>query len=373
MTIKFKKIICLPLFIISLLALSFITTTRCYALTMDWGLFCSVHWEDQIPEITQNGQISALDLLESDHHYDVVTHVWCPVASNDTKTQQHIGVVVKSQSTAGNKLALHSTSNQKYIVPFQACLGDRSRDAHLCADKKDDFQEYWWGKQVPAGKTGHDQSLIPHFMEKKTAKDPNAPDKPFWSTAFSMDYIGHVQIYLDKANMDTSEDNLPIPGEYEDEVKVTFNGEMASGNFAIPDLDITKNNSPTLHIKAYFTASCKINSAPNVELEGAFSSELTAQQIVDVTCTHTTPYTISFKSSNQTTNQHYRLLSADKSHSINYGIYTDSSFTRPWNDHQQYIGTGKRQRIPVYYRTDSTQEDQVAGTYSDEVTITINY
>lgn len=345
---------------------------RAYALnyTTNWSKVCSIHWEDTIPDITQGGRISPLDLMDNDHSFDVTTHVWCLDSPNVTDQKgQYINAIVQSQTSPGSSLYLQSKDpkHSDSVIPFTACLGQRELQAHMCIDKINEEASYVWGD----GKT---PSLTPSFLIKRKDGDPVDPEGKHWGV-LTYDYIGHVHIYIDRAKIVTP----PVPGDYVDNVKVLFSGVLATGHGGswyspLPEgVDITANNNPTLQVNAHFVDACRIESAPDVNFSGAFSSEMTQTQNVVVTCTNSTPFTVSFQSENNPAEGQGQMKGQNGQGFINYGIYSDPAFTQRWDLSHQFKGTGKAQTIPVYYRTDSSQQNQKAGTYTDTVTMVVNF
>ncbi|WP_157811611.1 spore coat U domain-containing protein [Pantoea rodasii] len=334
--------------------------------SMNWSYACSIHWDDVIPDIMQGAQVSPLDLMESDHQVDITTHVWCYNDVNDVNNAgQHIGAIAQSQTTPGNNLALRSLDpqHQDSTIPFEACLGLRSQEANVCLQNLNSHVEYDWGD-------GQKPSLVPEFLMPLKDGDPTDPEGSHGLLG-KYNYIAHVHLYIDRDKIVTP----PVPGDYEDSVKVLFNGNVSSGIsfFMAPDqLDITADNNPLLQVYAHFVSACRIDSSPDVILNGSFSSDMSAVQNIGITCTNGTPFNVTFTSANQNGNV-FTMLSADKTKQIHYGIFSDSNFSTPWQSTKNFTGTGKLETIPVYYKTNSNQENQPSGQYTDIVTLTVTY
>lgn len=99
---------------------------------------------------------------------------------------------------------------------------------------------------------------------------------------------------------------------------------------------------------------------------------------IDVTCTMGTPFAIKLNGGvNGTINA--RVMQEDTgSGLLSYGLYTNAARTTVWGDGStgtsvSGTGTGSAVQQTVYGRIAASQTGKNAGTYSDTITVTVDY
>ncbi|MFC0228342.1 Csu type fimbrial protein [Serratia aquatilis] len=354
-----------------LLALSLTCMPSAWAVTADWKHICTIHWDNEVIDFTAGGAVSPLELADTPQDYSQAVHVWCYEAPDvTTGDAQHIGLVIEQQSSATSFLAMSTNQANQSLLPFVFCLGNHGSNL-LCVDAVNKKLTYDWGTDpsIPA--------LMPQIFQKVT--DGEMPDDckahndchrwlPFHSGPY--DYVAHVHITTDPKQIASSP---PTPGTYSDVIHLRLNGQVASGRKLLPDFDLSQTNNPTVTLQATLKDDCRIISTPDVNFDGAFSSELWHLQSISVRCTNTTPYTISFQGLNDINGWH-QMKSQTSDTFLRYQMYKDISHTQVWDGSKTAgVGTGKEYVVEVYYATDPSQPNVPAGVYKDTVTMTLSY
>jgi spore coat protein U-like protein len=104
----------------------------------------------------------------------------------------------------------------------------------------------------------------------------------------------------------------------------------------------------------------------------------TASSTLQVTCTADLAYTIALDGGTTAGAVAARAMSDGASHTLSYGLYTGSSYSTVWGDGTggtatvAGTGSGSAQPVTVYGRIPAAQFVP-AGSYSDLVTVTVNY
>jgi len=104
----------------------------------------------------------------------------------------------------------------------------------------------------------------------------------------------------------------------------------------------------------------------------------TASSAIQVTCTAALAYTIALDGGATASDVAARAMSDGASHTLNYGLYTSSGYSTVWGDGTggtstvAGTGSGSAQSVTVYGRIPAAQF-VAAGSYSDLVTVTVNY
>ena len=147
-----------------------------------------------------------------------------------------------------------------------------------------------------------------------------------------------------------------------------------------------------LNVTTNITANCTIS---NTDLDfGDYdatginsSSHLLATAAISTTCTSGTTGVVTMGQGEHFTycvnNDCYRRLANTEENSfLHYNIYTDSSYYNSaiWNHDVEEMrsvarvtGSGVSQDLTVYGKIQKNQRNAAAGSYSDTITITINY
>lgn len=138
--------------------------------------------------------------------------------------------------------------------------------------------------------------------------------------------------------------------------------------------------STTFNVTATVIDVCAV-SAANLSF-GTYSpiggSALDGTSTITVTCTLSTPYNVRLnQGANGSSVTARKMLRASGTELMNYALYRDSSRTQNWGqtdttDTLDSTGTGLAQAHTVYGRIPAA-ENMPAGSYSDIVTVTVDY
>lgn len=109
----------------------------------------------------------------------------------------------------------------------------------------------------------------------------------------------------------------------------------------------------------------------------ATSTPVDATSTLSVTCTNTTPYSISLNAGSNGSGFSSRAMKSG-THALAYQLYLDSGRSSVWGDGTSGsstfsgTGTGSPQALSIYGRIPSLA-NVVPGSYADTVTVTISY
>ncbi|SFM97016.1 Spore coat protein U (SCPU) domain-containing protein [Izhakiella capsodis] len=326
------------------------------------------------------GAISPLDLTTTKQVYQQPVQVWCDTAPDDTSTSgQEVGLVIDTQSTPNTttlSLSPPTTSLSNNLLPIKLCLGRRNA-TQLCLSSIYDKRTYKWGG-------GSSKVSLSSLM----FIDMNPKDKKYGDKChdgkgepWCADLWGYAGPYRNMIAVHFVTDPLaianapPAPGKYTDKITATINGNVGTGKgdwSVFPSaVDFSGEDNPTIYLTATLEPDCRIDSAPDVSMSGNLSSQLSSEQTITVTCTNTTPYTMSFAGANDIAGWH-QMKSDTNSDMLRYQIYSNSTHTALWNT-QKFTGSGLLQKHDIYYATDPLQANLPAGTYQDTETLTVSY
>jgi spore coat protein U-like protein len=167
--------------------------------------------------------------------------------------------------------------------------------------------------------------------------------------------------------------NLP-PGTYTDSytgAQATVNNWGAGsfhcgGHYAETPFTLTLALAP----------SCSM-TANNLVFPGAgFDTAIDASTTLSVTCTNTTPYSVSLSNGNGVgATFATRKMTSSSGKTVNYNLYRNAARTSIWADgffKSSGTGTGSPQSFTVYGRVPA-QTAPPPGTYQDQVIVTVNY
>lgn len=140
------------------------------------------------------------------------------------------------------------------------------------------------------------------------------------------------------------------------------------------------NAQTTFSVTATVLASCTVSAGTLAfgTYTPTSGSPLDTTSTVNVTCTNGTTYTVALDGGSTASNVAARAMSDTHSHTLSYGIYTDSGRATVWGDGtgssvtQPGTGSGSQQVIIAYGRASASQF-AAAGNYSDTVTVTVSY
>jgi spore coat protein U-like protein len=143
------------------------------------------------------------------------------------------------------------------------------------------------------------------------------------------------------------------------------------------------SKTTTFTVSATVAANCLV-SASNLNF-GSFdgTADVTATSDIDVRCTTGSPYTLKLDAGNGTFGQ--RLLSAGGSETLQYNLFSDAALTAVWGDGTAStstvsgfgngLGVSKQITHTVYGEVpaSASNQDVPEGTYTDTITVTVEY
>lgn len=126
-------------------------------------------------------------------------------------------------------------------------------------------------------------------------------------------------------------------------------------------------------------ATCIVDSTSTLDFgsPGVLSGNVDQTTTIGVRCSNTTPYNILLdKGANGASVTTRQMKSGTET--INYGLYRDSSRTLNWGqtigtDTAAGTGDGNVQNYTVFGRIPGPQTTPSPGTYTDTITVTIDY
>ncbi len=157
--------------------------------------------------------------------------------------------------------------------------------------------------------------------------------------------------------------------------QLALSGLCASTGYAQASTSITANLGVSLTI----TSTCTVNGGTVAfGTTGLLTSILNGNGTFTVTCTNTTPYTVSLNQGLNGASVTARLLhSPTTSANVSYGLYSDALRTLNWgNTSASWVsgtGTGAAQTLTVYGLIPLQTTPAPATDYADTVTITVTY
>lgn len=142
----------------------------------------------------------------------------------------------------------------------------------------------------------------------------------------------------------------------------------------------------TFQVTATVVTSCVINSAGNLgfgNYDVTAGTALTGTSTININCTKNAPYTIALDYGSHGGTAANRIMQDTASDSLNYNLYTDSGHTLVWNSScgtgnncdsgtGAGPGVGNEQTYTVYGQIPAGQ-NVPAGSYSDTITVTVNF
>jgi spore coat protein U-like protein len=107
------------------------------------------------------------------------------------------------------------------------------------------------------------------------------------------------------------------------------------------------------------------------------TSALTSTSTISVLCTLNNPYNIRLNSGQNGSSVSSRLMSNGNNYTLGYALFRDAAYTQNWGETDgtntvSSTGTGANQDFTVYGRIAALQ-NVPAGSYSDQITITVNF
>lgn len=135
---------------------------------------------------------------------------------------------------------------------------------------------------------------------------------------------------------------------------------------------------PSFEVSADVVASCDINTTALAfgTIPTQINEPVNADAAINVSCTDTTPYTISLDMGNGGGNDPTKRKMSTGLTSLTYGIYMDGARTQPWGTQPgstvSGLGAGLSQSYPVYGQVPAGQNAAI-GVYTDSVMVTVSY
>jgi spore coat protein U-like protein len=140
------------------------------------------------------------------------------------------------------------------------------------------------------------------------------------------------------------------------------------------------STSTQFNVTATVLSSCGVSASDLAFGNYAASSgtATTASTALSITCTSALPYTIALDGGTTTSSVTARAMADSGAHQLTYGLYTSNAYSTAWGDGTggtstvAGTGSGAVQSVTVYGRIPAAQF-VAAGSYTDRVTVTVNY
>ena len=133
-----------------------------------------------------------------------------------------------------------------------------------------------------------------------------------------------------------------------------------------------------MNVRIAIQASCEVVSTSDLDFGTVATTSAAIDQSAAITvkCSNSTPFNIGL-GGGTSGSVNDRKMSGPGNGFVSYSLYRDSSRTQHWGDTpgtntSASTGTGANQTFTVYGRVNS-QNTPEPGSYSDVVTVTINY
>ncbi len=148
-------------------------------------------------------------------------------------------------------------------------------------------------------------------------------------------------------------------------VSASAQAQTATGNF---------------NVRMTVTGECRLNTTNDLDFgsAGIFTSNIDQQTTLGVQCSNGTPFSIGLgQGLNGASVTDRRMKHTSGTDTVTYQLFRDSARTQNWGttagtDTFAGIGTGANQSVNIFARV-PPQTNVAAGTYSDVITITVNY
>jgi spore coat protein U-like protein len=142
----------------------------------------------------------------------------------------------------------------------------------------------------------------------------------------------------------------------------------------------------TLNISAVVNPNCLVGTTGDINF-GSFdgSAAKTGSANVEVRCSNLTPYTVKLSAGAPGGTFAQRLLSGSGSNKLQYNLYTSNAFATIWGDGTGSTGTQggtgsgmsstqvKTHTVHGQLPNSVANQDAPTGTYTDTVTVTVEY
>jgi spore coat protein U-like protein len=168
--------------------------------------------------------------------------------------------------------------------------------------------------------------------------------------------------------------------------RVLFPAMIAGSFLTAGAAEAVSPATTTMPVTLTISASCTVSAATldfgnNSIID--IASPIDASANLTVTCTNDAPYNIALDAGlhdGSSGINSRKLQIGVTSDQISYQLYRDSNHTQVWGfttsgtpDVLSSTGTGDAQTIPVYGRVAGSQTNPKIGTYTDTITVNVNY
>ncbi|WWP00289.1 MAG: spore coat protein U domain-containing protein [Candidatus Dasytiphilus stammeri] len=164
-------------------------------------------------------------------------------------------------------------------------------------------------------------------------------------------------------------------GVYQDIIQINWEYSICKFGSLVCISSWKGKGSTFITLHAIIKKDCMINNLPDIQFgSNALVSQFKPLNInMTVSCTKQENYNIWFTEGNHIQDQ-WRQLSDDNNHYIQYNIYhPDTNLIWNKNSKKKFLGTGVPNRIYYNALINPTQTDLPSGSYSDTVSVVIEY
>jgi spore coat protein U-like protein len=176
------------------------------------------------------------------------------------------------------------------------------------------------------------------------------------------------------------------PGTYADTYTAGTQSSISIDNSPTgnPTLECTGASGTHWWVTTGFTVSvtlapsCAVSASPlGFGAVGLLTGNADATTNLSVTCTYTTPYSVSLSAGNAPGATTSTRAMTNGSAEVYYFLYQDAAHSQNWGsnlgvDTVAGVGTGSAQSLSVYGRV-PPQTTPTIGNYSDTIVVTVNY
>jgi spore coat protein U domain-containing protein, fimbrial subunit CupE1/2/3/6 len=134
----------------------------------------------------------------------------------------------------------------------------------------------------------------------------------------------------------------------------------------------------TFNVQMTLAPTCIISSTSTLDFgsQGVLAANIDQTTTLAVQCTNTTPYTIGLNEGTGNGASIAVRKMTSGSNTVNYSLYSDTGRSVVWGNTSSNMvgatGNGASQTYTVYGRVPS-QTTPAAGSYTDTITVTVNY
>ncbi len=167
--------------------------------------------------------------------------------------------------------------------------------------------------------------------------------------------------------------------------KKYFGALLAVSSLSLSSLAFGASPNPattTFNVSITLASSCTVTAGSDIDLgtQDQSSTDTTGSSTFNVTCTKSTPYTVSMTPSNNDTGGAGTMAATigGNSDTVAYNLYQDAAGATAWGDVSGTntlagTGNGAAQSLTVYAQVLAAEYTKQPDTYTDTVTIAVNY